>query len=69
MEALKVCFVNGKVQVRITGGRGKVSEKKDWEERGIYKLQDRTQDNCCSFHVHYYANLKAHTHSIIQQML
>jgi hypothetical protein len=43
-------------------------EKKDWEKHGIYKLQDCSADKCCSFHVHYYANLEAHVHSIIQQM-
>ena len=41
-------------------------EKKDWEKHGIYKLQDYSEDKCCSFHVHYYVNLEAHIYRIIQ---
>jgi len=43
-------------------------EKKYWEKRGMYKLQDWSEDECCSFHVRYSANLEAHIQSIIQQM-
>jgi len=43
-------------------------EKKDWEKHGIYKMQDCSEDERCSFQVRYYAILEAHMHSIIQQM-